>query len=144
MSENVTYYQGTGRRKRASARVRMMPGSGAITVNDLPFEAYFPRLADQRAILQPLEVTGLRDNFDVSVKVIGGGVSGQAGATRMGIARAICHRDEELPESVPGVEGQRQRPLLRKGGYLTRDPREKERKKPGLKRARKAPQYTKR
>ena len=144
MSENERYYQGTGRRKRASARVRMMAGNGTITVNDLPFEHYFPRLADQRAVLQPLEVTGLRDTFDVSVKVIGGGVSGQAGATRMGIARAICHRDEELPGAVPGIESQRLRPTMRKGGFLTRDPREKERKKPGLKRARKAPQYPKR
>lgn len=144
MSENEKYYQGTGRRKRASARVRMMAGNGTITVNDLPFEHYFPRLADQRAVLQPLEATGLRDTFDVSVRVVGGGVSGQAGATRMGIARAICHRDEELPATVPGVESQRLRPTMRKGGFLTRDPREKERKKPGLKRARKAPQYTKR
>ena len=144
MSENEKYYQGLGRRKRASARVRMMSGSGAITVNDLPFEAYFTRLADQKAVLEPLEITGLRDSFDVSVKVIGGGVSGQAGATRMGIARAICHRDEELPEAVPGVESQRQRPILRKGGYLTRDPREVERKKYGQAGARRRFQFSKR
>lgn len=144
MPDNDKYYQGTGRRKRASARVRLMPGKGSITVNDLPFEQYFTRLADQRVVLLPLEVAGLRDTFDVSIKVIGGGVSGQAGATRMGIARAICHRDEDLPATVPGVESQRLRPAMRRGGFLTRDPREKERKKPGLKRARKAPQYTKR
>jgi small subunit ribosomal protein S9 len=143
-SENQKYYQGTGRRKRASARVRMMAGSGAITVNELPLDQYFTRLSDQRVVLSPLEAAGLRDTFDVTVHVIGGGVTGQSGATSMGIARAICHRDQELPETAPGVESQRLRPAMRRGGFLTRDPREKERKKPGLKRARKAPQYTKR
>lgn len=140
----LEYYQGTGRRKRATARVRLYPGEGKIIVNDKPFEDYFPRLIDQHTVLKPLEITGMRDAFNVSVKVKGGGISGQAGAVSLGIARALCHRDEELPEPAPGVPSQRLRPILRKAGLLTRDAREKERKKPGLKRARKAPQYTKR
>lgn len=140
----LEYYQGVGRRKRASARVRLYPGDGTIIVNDLPMEEYFPRLADQRAILQPLDMTGMRDSFNVSIKVQGGGISGQAGAVSLGIARALCHRDEELPAPAPGIASQRLRPALRRAGFLTRDAREKERKKPGLKRARKAPQYTKR
>jgi small subunit ribosomal protein S9 len=140
----LEYYQGVGRRKRATARVRIYPGEGTVIVNDLPFEEYFTRLDDQRTVLLPLDVTGMRDNMNVSIKVAGGGVGGQADAASMGIARALCHRDEELPAPVPGAPSQRLRPILRKGGFLTRDAREKERKKPGLKRARKAPQYTKR
>lgn len=140
----LEYYQGTGRRKRASARVRLYPGNGKIVVNDRPLEDYFPRIGDQRKVLAPLELVGLRDAFNVSVHVAGGGISGQAEATAMGIARALVHRDSELPAAVPGAPGQQLRPILRKGGFLTRDAREKERKKPGLKRARKAPQYTKR
>lgn len=135
----LQYYQGTGRRKRASARVRLYPGTGRFTVNDLPMDEYFTRAADRRAALLPLETAGLLDSINVSVKVQGGGVGGQAGAVSMGIARAICHRDEDIPQAE-----QRLRPLMRRGGFLTRDAREKERKKPGLKRARKAPQYTKR
>jgi small subunit ribosomal protein S9 len=119
--------------------VRLYPGTGKFTVNDLPLEAYFTRAADQRAAVLPLEVAGLRDSMNVSVKVQGGGVGGQAGAVSMGIARAISHRDEDMTQPE-----QRLRPLMRRGGFLTRDAREKERKKPGLKRARKAPQYTKR
>ncbi|MCS6843679.1 MAG: 30S ribosomal protein S9 [Caldilineales bacterium] len=134
----LEYFQGTGRRKRASARVRLYPGNGKIVVNDRPFEDYFPRIGDQRKVLAPLEVAGVRNTFNVSVHVAGGGISGQAEATAMGIARALIHRDTEVPGSQP------LRPILRKGGFLTRDAREKERKKPGLKRARKAPQYTKR
>ncbi len=140
----LEYYQGTGRRKRATARVRLYPGEGSIIVNDKPIEDYFPRMVDRKVILEPLEVTGMDSAFNVSVKVNGGGPSGQAGAVRMGIARALCHRDEELPEATPDTPSLRLRPVLRKGGFLTRDAREKERKKPGLKRARKAPQYTKR
>jgi small subunit ribosomal protein S9 len=136
------YYQGTGRRKRASARVRLYAGNGAVVVNEKPLVEYFPRVADQRKVLEPLEVAGMRDNTNVSVKVAGGGTSGQAQAVGMGIARALVLRDEELPTAAPGA--QRMRVMLRKGGFLTRDAREKERKKPGLKRARKAPQYTKR
>jgi small subunit ribosomal protein S9 len=108
-------------------------------VNDLPLEEYFTRMADQRSAVLPLEMAGLRESMNVSVHVQGGGVGGQAGAVSMGIARAISHRDSDMTQPE-----QRLRPLMRRGGFLTRDPREKERKKPGLKRARKAPQYTKR
>ncbi len=141
MSSDVSYYQGIGRRKRASARVRLYAGNGAVVVNDKPLVEYFPLLADQRKVLAPLELAGVRDTLNVSVKVIGGGTSGQAQAVGMGIARALVQRDEELPASAGGP---RMRAIMRKGGFLTRDAREKERKKPGLKRARKAPQYTKR
>lgn len=140
----LEYYQGVGRRKRASARVRLYPGTGVITVNDKPYEEYFPRLTDQVTVVKPLETTGLRDTMNVSVRVAGGGITGQAVAVSMGIARALVHRDQDMPAPVPGVPSQRLQPALRRGGFLTRDAREKERKKPGLKRARKAPQYTKR
>ncbi len=135
----LDYYQGTGRRKRASARVRMYVGNGKIVVNDLPLEEYFTRVGDQRAVLLPLEASGLLGTVNVSVKVQGGGVTGQSTAVSMGIARAVSHRDQDVTQPE-----QLLRPLMRRGGFLTRDPREKERKKPGLKRARKAPQYTKR
>lgn len=138
------YSQGTGRRKRASARVRVYPGDGKIVVNEKPLEEYFPRLRDQRRALEALEAVGTRDICNVSVKVQGGGITGQAEAVRMGIARALAQRDQDMPQEKPGLPSQRLRPVLRKAGFLTRDAREKERKKPGLKRARKAPQYTKR
>ncbi len=131
----LDYYQGTGRRKRASARVRLYPGNGKIVVNDLPLEEYFPRIGDQRTVMLPLEASGLADTVNVSVKVQGGGITGQSTAVSMGIARAVSARDQDVPQAE-----QRLRPLMRRGGFLTRDPREKERKKPGLKRARKAPQ----
>ncbi len=130
--ESVSYYQGTGRRKSATARVRLYPGDGTITVNDKPAEEYFSREGDIFHLTQPLRATANQDKFNVTIKVEGGGISGQAGAVRHGIARALLEADPTL------------RPVLRKGGFLTRDPRAKERKKPGLKRARKAPQYTKR
>lgn len=130
--EAVRYYQGTGRRKAATARVRLYPGSGTIIVNDKPVEEYFSRQRDILHLVEPLAATDTRNKFDVTVKVRGGGIFGQAGAVRHGIARALLAADPNL------------RPALRKGGFLTRDPRAKERKKPGLKRARKAPQYTKR
>jgi len=126
------YYYGTGRRKAAVARVRLYPGTGDITINDKVLEAYFPRERDQITIREPLQATDATDKFSVIVKVAGGGISGQAGAVRHGIARALTIADPDL------------RSILRRGGFLTRDPRAKERKKPGLKRARKAPQYTKR
>lgn len=126
------YFEGIGRRKTATARVRLYPGDGEVIVNDRPFEEYFPRLRDQKIALAPLEAVRMRHAFGVSIKVEGGGVSGQAGAVAHGLARALLQVNPEL------------RPVLRQGGFLTRDPREKERKKPGLKRARKAPQYTKR
>lgn len=127
------YYEGVGRRKRATARVRIYPGgSGRVIVNDKPVEDYFPRVGDADEMIEPLQVVGQAGNFDVTVQVKGGGVTGQAGACRMGMARALIKFDPEL------------RPAMRQNGMLTRDSREKERKKPGLKRARKAPTYTKR
>jgi small subunit ribosomal protein S9 len=127
------YYEGVGRRKTATARVRIYPeGDGDIVVNDRPLHGYFARDMDIARLIEPLEATGLKGRFNVSVKVEGGGINGQADAIRLGMARALMEWDQEL------------RPVLRKGGFLTRDPRVKERKKPGLKKARKAPQYTKR
>lgn len=126
------YYNGTGRRKTAVARVRLYPGDGAFVVNGKSMEEYFGRREDVAHALEPLKATESEGKFTLSVLVKGGGISGQAGAIRHGIARALLVADPEL------------RPVLRGGGFLTRDPRAKERKKPGLKRARKAPQYTKR
>lgn len=126
------YYYGTGRRKAAVARVRLYEGTGRIIVNDKPVEEYFTKERDLLHLTEPLKAVGVMDRFDVVVKVKGGGTSGQSGAIRHGIARALLVVN-------PGY-----RPVLRAGGFLTRDPRAKERKKPGLKRARKAPQYTKR
>ncbi|NPV07224.1 MAG: 30S ribosomal protein S9 [Anaerolineae bacterium] len=126
------YHYGTGRRKTSSARVRLYPGQGTVVVNGRAAQEYFPREGDMDSLLEPLIAANLRDSFDVVVKVEGGGISGQVGAVRHGIARALLAFDPEL------------RPTLKRGGFLTRDPRMKERKKPGLKRARKAPQYTKR
>ena len=128
----VTYYPGTGRRKTAVAQVRLMPGTGNMTVNGKTATEYFPGAVLLTSALIPLKVVGAEQRFDVVVKVLGGGIHGQAGAIRHGIARALVASDESL------------RQVLRKGGLLTRDPREKERKKPGLRRARKAKQYTKR
>jgi small subunit ribosomal protein S9 len=126
------YYYGTGRRKCAVAQVRLYAGEGNIVINGKPMAEYFP-LEDLRTrVAAPLKATGMEDSFTVTVKVGGGGITGQADAVRHGIARALLEHDPEL------------KPPLRKGGFLTRDPRVKERKKPGLKRARKAPQYTKR
>lgn len=132
MTEQQLYYYGTGRRKTAVARVRLYPGSGPIIINGRTLEDIFPRDVLQYDVLAPLRATDNTGKFSVSVKVKGGGVSGQAGAVRHGIARALLRFDESL------------RPTLRRFGLLTRDPRAKERKKYGLKRARKAKQYTKR
>jgi small subunit ribosomal protein S9 len=128
----VRYYYGTGRRKEAVAQVRLYPGTGSVIVNGKPAEEYFTRDIDIFRLRGPLQATGMGDRFNIMVRVTGGGITGQAEAIRHGIARALLEADPEL------------RPVLRKAGYLTRDPRVKERKKPGLKRARKAPQYTKR
>lgn len=129
----MEYFEAVGRRKTATARVRLYPGGeGSIVVNDKPMEQYFVRGKDVMALMGPLQATATEHRFNISVKVKGGGVTGQAGAVRLGIARALLKVDPDL------------RPILRKGGYLTRDARVKERKKPGLRRARKAPQYTKR
>ena len=126
------YFYGTGRRKTAVAQVKVLPGSGAIIINGTPYEELFPRLEHRRIIMQPLLVTESTGKYNVIVKVNGGGVSGQSGAIAHGIARALVSADERL------------KPVIRQYGLLTRDPRVKERKKAGLKRARKAPQYTKR
>ena len=128
------YYEGVGRRKAATARVRLYTedNQGQIVVNGRPADEYFTRLGDMQTIREPLEAVGLEGNFFVSVLVKGGGVTGQTDAVRHGLARALLKSDPEL------------RPTLRRGGYLTRDPLVKERKKPVLKRARMSPQYTKR
>ena len=129
----VQYYEGIGRRKVSTARVRIMSGSGKFIVNEKSAEAYFTRLGDMEAILAALSAVGEnRDLLDITVLVRGGGVTGQTDAVKMGVARALIKMNPDL------------QPALRKGGFLTRDARAKERKKPGLKRARKAPTYTKR
>src|SRR5438093_9281376 len=127
-----TFHRGTGRRKNAIARVRIQPGEGRVTVNEKDPLAYLGRRVLEMAALAPLRVTGTQRRFDITIKVIGGGTSGQAGAIAHGIARALCRFDPDF------------RAALKKAGLLTRDARMKERKKYGLKRARKAPQYTKR
>ncbi len=133
MVEQLRYYYARGRRKEASAQVRLYPGgSGKIIVNDKPLEEYFPLERNILTVLSPLRVTGMEGKFDITVKVKGGGISGQADAIKLGIARALTLYDPQL------------RPVLKQYGFLTRDPREKERKKVGLKRARKAPRYSKR
>jgi len=127
------YFEGVGRRKESTARVRLMSGTGKFLVNDRPVEEYFPRTGDVEAILGPLGAAAQeRDLYDITAVVRGGGVSGQTDSVQLGLARALVKMN---PENIA---------LLRKGGFLTRDPRVKERKKPGLKRARKAPTYTKR
>lgn len=128
----VERYYATGRRKTATAKVWLIPGSGNIIVNNRPLEEYVRRQTLSVLVRQPLEVTGLEDKFDVVAKCLGGGLSGQAGALRHGIARALLAYNPEL------------RPILRRGGFLTRDPRVKERKKYGRKRARRGFQYVKR
>ncbi|HVL81099.1 MAG TPA: 30S ribosomal protein S9 [Actinomycetota bacterium] len=130
MAETSGY--GTGRRKQSVARVRLIPGDGRITVNGRPFENYVTSLVHRVKIMDPLRVTGLQGRYDVEALVHGGGSNGQTGALRLGIARALCEVDPDL------------RPTLKRAGLLTRDPRVKERKKYGLRKARKAPQYSKR
>lgn len=130
---SVQYYEGIGRRKEGTARVRIMNGSGVFTVNEKTLEEFFTRFGDIEAILAPLTTAGYdRRTYDITVKVNGGGVTGQTGSVQLGLARALVKMNPDLV------------PVLRKGGFLTRDARIKERKKPGLKRARKAPTYTKR
>jgi small subunit ribosomal protein S9 len=130
LSEEI--HQGTGRRKRSVARVRLQLGQGIITVNKKPIDEYFPRESLKQIVRQPLDVTQSLTRFDINVKAEGGGIAGQAGAVRHGIARALLDLDASLREP------------LRKHGLLTRDPREKESKKYGRKRARKAFQFSKR
>ena len=129
--DNIVFY-GTGRRKKSIARVRLVNGNGNITVNNAPIDEYFGVETLKVIVKQPLTATNTLDKYDVIVKVIGGGISGQAGAVRHGIARALLEANSEY------------RPILKSNGYLTRDPRTKERKKYGLKKARKAPQFSKR
>ncbi len=127
-----SYYYGTGRRKSSVARVRVYPGTGKITINDRDIDDYFGLETLKLIVRQPLNLTGTEEKFDIVCRVSGGGVTGQAGAIRHGLSRALLQFDEEL------------RPALKKAGFLTRDPRMKERKKYGLKGARRAPQFSKR
>lgn len=124
--------QATGRRKRSVARVRLRTGAGTITVNGRAVEDYFPSRTHQMQVLEPMTATATEGRYDVDATIGGGGTSGQAGALRLGISRGLVEVEPEL------------RDTLKKGGYLTRDPRKKESKKYGLKKARKAPQYSKR
>lgn len=129
----VQYYEGVGRRKESTARVRVMAGSGQFVVNEKLGDTYFPRVGDIEKIMAPVMAAGEnRTQLDITVVVKGGGVTGQSEAVQLGIARALIKMNPDL------------RSAMRKGGYLSRDARVKERKKPGLKRARKAPTYTKR
>ena len=130
--QTADLFLGTGRRKRAVARVRMTLGQGVITVNHKPVDDYFPRPSLQQIVRQPLEVVQLLSKFDITVQVRGGGITGQAGAIRHGITRALMEYDETL-----------RRPL-RTAGFVTRDAREVERKKVGRRKARRGPQYSKR
>jgi small subunit ribosomal protein S9 len=129
---SATQNYGTGRRKTATARVFLRPGTGSISINTRTLDQFFGRETARMVVRQPLELTGTVEKFDVYVTVLGGGVSGQAGAIRHGITRALIEYDEAL------------RSPLRKAGYVTRDAREVERKKVGLRKARKRPQYSKR
>ncbi|SRR5690606_14221307 len=124
--------QSTGRRKRAVARVRIREGSGNITINRRPLEDYFPNATHRMILSEPLRLTETGEQYDIDATIHGGGVTGQAGAVRLGIARGLVAIDPEL------------RPVLKRAGFLSRDAREKESKKYGLKKARKAPQYSKR
>jgi len=129
---STTQYYGTGRRKTSTARVFLKPGTGSITINKRTLEQYFGREVARMIVKQPLELTGNVEKFDLYITVEGGGSFGQAGAIRHGITRALMEYDEAL------------RPALRKAGYVTRDAREVERKKVGLRKARKKPQFSKR
>ena len=132
MYETKPYFYGTGRRKNSVARVRVYNGTGKVTINDRDIDDYFGLETLKLIVRQPLAVAGAEGKFDIVVRVAGGGVSGQAGAIRHGLSRALLQFDAEL------------RPALKKAGFLTRDPRMKERKKYGLKAARRAPQFSKR
>ena len=132
MYDRNPYFYGTGRRKKSVARVRVYPGTGKITINDRSIDDYFGLETLKLIVRQPLALTGTTEKFDIVCRVNGGGVTGQAGAIRHGLSRALLQYDEAL------------RPALKKAGFLTRDPRMKERKKYGLKGARRAPQFSKR
>ena len=132
MYDSKPYYYGTGRRKHSVARVRMYPGTGKITINGRDIDEYFGLETLKLIVRQPMEITNTLGRFDIVCTVAGGGVSGQAGAIRHGVARALLQNGDEM------------RPILKKAGFLTRGPRMKERKKYGLKAARRAPQFSKR
>ena len=132
MAKAAQKFYGTGRRKSSVARVFLMPGKGNITINKRPIDEYFGLETLKVIVRQPFTVTGTVDKYDVVVTVKGGGYTGQAGAIRHGLSRALCEADADF------------RPALKAAGFLTRDPRMKERKKPGLKAARRAPQFSKR
>lgn len=132
MYDSKPYYYGTGRRKHSVARVRMYPGTGKITINGRDIDEFFGLETLKLIVRQPMEITNTLGRFDIVCTVAGGGVSGQAGAIRHGVARALLQNGDEM------------RPILKKAGFLTRDPRMKERKKYGLKAARRAPQFSKR
>ena len=132
MAKKLVQYLGTGRRKSSVARVYLRPGKGKITINDREFEDYIPSAAVRLDVLQPLELTENTEKFDVLVNVYGGGITGQAGAIRLGITRALMEVNPDY------------RAILKPSGLVTRDPRVKERKKYGLKKARRAPQFSKR
>lgn len=127
----VMFY-GTGRRKNAIAKVFLVPGDGKVIINNKPVDEYFGRRTLEMVVRQPIELTGIQSRFDVKAKVLGGGISGQAGAILLGISRALLQADPNL------------RPILKRAGFLTRDSRMKERRKYGLKKARKASQFSKR
>ena len=129
---STQYFEGVGRRKTSIARARIASGDGAMVCNDKPAAEYFTRLGDMQSVLAPLKAVGVDGKFNLSLRITGGGVTGQTEAAQLAVARALLKMNPDL------------RKPLRKGGFLTRDDREKERKKPGLKRARKAPTYTKR
>ncbi|ADU28093.1 30S ribosomal protein S9 [Ethanoligenens harbinense] len=132
MYNEKPYFYGTGRRKSSVARVRVYPGTGSITINDRDIDEYFGLETLKLIVRQPMEVTKTLGRYDIVARVAGGGVSGQAGAVRHGLSRALLQAGEDF------------RPVLKKAGFLTRDPRMKERKKYGLKAARRAPQFSKR
>ena len=132
MYDKAPYFYGTGRRKSSVARVRIYQGTGKVTINDRDIDDYFGLDTLKTIVRQPLVLTGTEEKFDIVCRVAGGGVTGQAGAIRHGLSRALLQASDEY------------RPLLKKAGFLTRDPRMKERKKYGLKKARRAPQFSKR
>ena len=137
--DKKTFYYGTGRRKSAVAKVKLVPGKGNITINGKDVHEYFPSELFVMDLSQPLVLTNTNDKFDCIVNVFGGGYSGQAGATRLGITRALLEYDVTTPEAEESF-----RKILKSAGFVTRDPREKERNKSGLKKARRAPQFSKR
>lgn len=139
MADKTRKFYGTGRRKSSSARVTLIPGTGKITVNGRDVHEYMPHEVLVMDLMQPLEVTNNATTFDVIVNVRGGGYSGQTGAIRLGITRALLEYDKENEGKEDSY-----RSILKRNGFVTRDPRQKERKKPGLKAARRAPQFSKR